>query len=319
MRTNCLAYAMGDMPDEYIQDAETAAPAKRFGWVKWVAAAACLVIAIVIALSGIGSDDQNARAGGYSKLPELPSNTLPAGFDTNSDWPLATLDAASITQTRILFPLVSSYTLSDAETAEFVSILASATDVQQLDADVSWERHNLWAELDFSSDESWLLMGYGDDFMGTVTLTIGDTQYRLPQETAAQLLDFFSRFEAPLQEAVGYEMPFEFLKVDELVSVEYTAGAHEWERAWEQLNDEELVGQLVNILVGIKVNGPSGTRKEPDLYGAGEPYYQFRLTYTDGSVVTVGGAGSGVCISGINYGSKDNGLLDFYESLPNSV
>ena len=312
---NMLAYAVGEAPDELVRDAEIEAPPKRYGWVKWAAAAAaCIAVAVLIAISSIGGSGPEAQAGGYSRLPGLPSTALPAGFDIDSDEPFA-----SLTQVKALFPLVCSYTLSDEETAELVSILTSATDMQRLDVNYSWDRHNLWAELDFSSGESWLLMGYGEDFTGAVTLTIADNHYRLPQETAAQLLDLFSRCEVPLQESAGYEMPFEYLKAEELVSVEYTSGSYEWERLWERLDDTELVNRLVDILVGIRVNVPTGTHKMPDLYGCGEPYFQFRLTYTDGSVVTIGGWGYGVCISGIHYGSRDNGLMNFYDSLPNSV
>ena len=55
MKSDLLFDAIGELPDEYVQDARPAAVLKRkTPWGVWVAAAACLVIAVLIAVPVIG-------------------------------------------------------------------------------------------------------------------------------------------------------------------------------------------------------------------------------------------------------------------------
>ena len=51
MKTDRLQDAIGKAQAEYIEDAEFVATRQPLGWVKWVAAAACLLVAVVIAIS----------------------------------------------------------------------------------------------------------------------------------------------------------------------------------------------------------------------------------------------------------------------------
>ena len=53
MSMDKLANALGDVQDEFIRDAHAGAVVKRFSWVKWAAAAACAVIAVLIAVPAL--------------------------------------------------------------------------------------------------------------------------------------------------------------------------------------------------------------------------------------------------------------------------
>lgn len=256
-----------------------------------------------------GSQETSEPAGAsdtVGMLPQLPSTSLPNMFDANSKQPFSVLTADDVSEARAIFPLVSSYTLSDEETAELIGALAAATTTQSVNEGA---RASVWFELDFNTGETWLLMGTADELSGTLTLSVGNETLSLGSEAGKQLVDLFGRCENSLQQD-SYVMPFEGLKASDLDRVEFSDLYSRTE-----MTDEGLVSQLVEILAGLKVNVITGSRDLPQIYGDGGDSHLFRLTFKDGSVITVGSFEVYTCVCGIHYASKDNGLLEFYESL----
>lgn len=65
MSMDKLQNALGDVQDEFILDAHAGTVAKRYGWVKWAAAAACVVIAVLIAVPAL-----------WGKAPKVDPNPV---------------------------------------------------------------------------------------------------------------------------------------------------------------------------------------------------------------------------------------------------
>ena len=54
MKSKVLLTSLNEVNDEYVEDADVAvASVKRFGWIKWAAVAACLLIAVLIAVPAL--------------------------------------------------------------------------------------------------------------------------------------------------------------------------------------------------------------------------------------------------------------------------
>ena len=53
MKADMLLDPFGDIDDEFLEDDEAKAPAKRYGWIKWAAVAACVLIAVLIAVPAL--------------------------------------------------------------------------------------------------------------------------------------------------------------------------------------------------------------------------------------------------------------------------
>ena len=111
MKTDKLANAIGDVPDELIQEAEFKATRQPRSWVKWVAAAACLVVAVVIAMSGVLN-------------PKSAEVDIPV--DTQTGEPVNTLPFETVAGADIAgFDPVETALYSDDEIAKIVSVLQS--------------------------------------------------------------------------------------------------------------------------------------------------------------------------------------------------
>ena len=61
---------IGGISDAYLEESEIAAPAKHYGWVKWVAVAACLALAALIAVPAILNSKAQAES--------IPDTSAPA-------------------------------------------------------------------------------------------------------------------------------------------------------------------------------------------------------------------------------------------------
>ena len=78
MKSDKLFDAIGEAKSEYVQDAEAKPAAKRYGWVKWAAAAACVLIAVLIAVPALSG-----------KAPEVESEPVePVPVDMPADEPV---------------------------------------------------------------------------------------------------------------------------------------------------------------------------------------------------------------------------------------
>ena len=78
MKSDKLFDAIGEARGEYVQDAEAVPAAKRYSWVKWAAVAACVLIAVLIAVPALNG-----------KAPEVePQPTEPAPVETPVDTPV---------------------------------------------------------------------------------------------------------------------------------------------------------------------------------------------------------------------------------------
>ena len=82
MKSDLLFDAIGELPDEYVEDARPATVVKRkVPWGVWAAAAACLVVAVLIAvplLNG-GMDAATSDAAFISEIVEEPESAIAAG------------------------------------------------------------------------------------------------------------------------------------------------------------------------------------------------------------------------------------------------
>ena len=61
MKADMLLDPLGEIDDEFLNDDEVTVPAKRFGWVKWAAVAACLAVAALIAIPAIMNSQAQAE------------------------------------------------------------------------------------------------------------------------------------------------------------------------------------------------------------------------------------------------------------------
>ena len=70
MKSDKLFDAIGEARSEYLQDAEAVPALKRYGWVKWAAVAACVMIAVLIAVPALNG-----------KAPEVEEPTEPTSIE----------------------------------------------------------------------------------------------------------------------------------------------------------------------------------------------------------------------------------------------
>ena len=73
MKSKMLLTSLSEVRDEFVEDSEVevaAASVKRFGWVKWAAVAACLVLAALIAIPAIMNSQAQAE--------DIPDESAPA-------------------------------------------------------------------------------------------------------------------------------------------------------------------------------------------------------------------------------------------------
>ena len=122
MKTDRLQDAIGKAQAEYIEDAEYVATGKPFAWVKWVAAAACLVVAVAIAVSGVLSSKAQA-----DKNPAAPDDTLTLSAWTPAEglYPFADLED-NLSGARASFALIGDRQLDEADLGTLTELLVNA-------------------------------------------------------------------------------------------------------------------------------------------------------------------------------------------------
>ena len=83
MKSKMLLTSLNEVNDEYVEDAEAAvASVKRFGWVRRVAVAACILVAVLIAVPAL-----------WGKVPEVePEPTEPTPVEEPADEPVNEAD-----------------------------------------------------------------------------------------------------------------------------------------------------------------------------------------------------------------------------------
>ena len=77
MKSKMLLTSLGEVNDKYIEDADAkVASVKRFGWVKWVAVAACVLVAVLIAVPALSGKAPEVEAEPAEPTPiEEPAQT----------------------------------------------------------------------------------------------------------------------------------------------------------------------------------------------------------------------------------------------------
>ena len=94
MKSKMLLTSLGEVRDDYVEDADTegaAASVKRFSWVKWAAVAACVLVAVLIAvpaLSGKAPEVESERTEPVPAEEPTQASTNESAYETIDGMPV---------------------------------------------------------------------------------------------------------------------------------------------------------------------------------------------------------------------------------------
>lgn len=232
---------------------------------------------------------------------------IPSNVDVSSKTPFASLDASEVISARATHPRVSFQDLTDQEIETLISALSSVV-ARTADEGMTnewgnpsfpsgWYDGNLWFELEFATGEHWLLEVHstwmGGDHDGVII--IGEYEIGITEDVYEALSEIYARFEeAEHEKNPDSVQPFAGITFEDVAKAECFSLLR-----WEEL-DEETEQELVDLLIQVSVDSSTGTNEIPVLYGDGEFFRQFRLTFKDGTVNVVGHGGA-FYLDGITY------------------